>query len=211
LAAVTAFGVVGMGPMGHVWYILLDKVAKRVARTNLQMVVTKVAGDTFVFGPVCLWLFFASVSVMEGTEWETIRRKLWRDFVPTSVALRNTPRAPSLSVSFALSFPPMTGWHAHVLCLRFLCVLFLLPRYIIDYSFWPIVQGTNFYFIPVRHQLLFVNTVCYFDDIFLTYVQHNELPRLFKLVEEWWEGFYERNLLSPGEKMEDIFTEDEDD
>lgn len=38
LAAVTAFGVVGMGPMGHVWYILLDKVAKRVARTNLQMV-----------------------------------------------------------------------------------------------------------------------------------------------------------------------------
>jgi len=155
-----------MGPMGHVWYIVLDKFAKAVCRTNMQMVVTKVAGDTFVFGPVCLWLFFASVSVMEGTPWETIRRKLWRDFVPT---------------------------------------------YLIDYSFWPIVQGTNFAFIPVRHQLLFVNTVCYFDDIFLTYVQHNELPRLFQLVEEWWERFYERHLLSPGEKMEDIFAEDEDD
>ena len=53
--------------------------------------------------------------------------------------------------------------------------------------------------------------MCYFDDIFLTYVQHNTLPRIFVLVEEWWERFYERHLLSPGEKMEDIFTEDEDD
>ena len=42
-------------------------------------------------------------------------------------------------------------------------------------------------------------------------LQHNELPRIFVLVEEWWEGFYERHLLSPGEKMEDIFAEDEDD
>ena len=122
--------------------------------------------EAFVFGPVCLWLFFSTVSLMEGTEWETIRRKLWRDFVPT---------------------------------------------YLIDYSFWPIVQGINFNFVPVRHQLLVVNSMCYFDDIFLTYVQHNELPRIFVLVEEWWERFYEKNLLKPGEKMEDIFTDDLDD
>jgi hypothetical protein len=48
-------------------------------------------------------------------------------------------------------------------------------------------------------------------SLVLTYVQHNELPRIFKLVEEWWEGFYERNLLSPGENMKDTFAEDEDD
>lgn len=166
LAAVTAFGIFGMGPMGHVWYQALDKFTHAFCRTQTQMVITKVCGDTFVFGPVCLWLFFASVSVMEGTEWESIRRKLWRDFVPT---------------------------------------------YLIDYSFWPIVQGINFHFIPVRHQLLFVNTVCFFDDIFLTYIQHNQLPKIFQMVEDWWKGFYERKLLKPGENIDDIFFEDEDD
>ena len=28
--------------------------------------------------------------------------------------------------------------------------------------------------------------MCYFDDIFLSYVQHNNLPRLFQLIEQWW-------------------------
>jgi len=79
-----------------------------------------------------------------------------------------------------------------------------VPTYLIDYSFWPLVQGINFHFVPVRHQLLVVNTFCYFDDIFLTYVQHNELPRIFRLVEEWWERFYEKHLLGPGENMEDM-------
>jgi hypothetical protein len=40
-----------------------------------------------------------------------------------------------------------------------------VPTYLIDYSFWPVVQGINFHFVPVRHQLLVVNSMCYFDDI----------------------------------------------
>lgn len=166
LASVTAFGIFGMGPMGHLWYEQLDRFTLRWCRKNWQMVATKVFGDTFVFGPVCLWLFFVSVSIMEGTPWEKISRKLWRDFVPT---------------------------------------------YIVDYSFWPLVQSINFHFVPVRHQLLVVNSMCYFDDIFLSYVQHNELPKLFLMVEDWWEEYYEKNLLKPGEKMEDIFNDFDDD
>lgn len=142
LGAVTAFGIVGMGPMGHVWYIYLDRFTKRFCKTNGSMVATKVAsvdtatrhaaltneqrcnvlrigspssvshpcarayplpssfvanapppcsGDTFVFGPVCLWLFFASVSVMEGTPWETIRRKLWRGTSRRRICTRARP------------------------------------------------------------------------------------------------------------------------
>ena len=53
---------------------------------------------------------------------------------------------------------------------------------------WPIVQGINFRFVPVRHQLLAVNTVCYFDDVFLTYVEHNGLPEIFQGIERWWAG-----------------------
>lgn len=166
LAAVTMFGIIGMGPMGHVWYIYLDRFTKAFCRSNWSMIMTKVAGDTFVFGPVCLWLFFASVSVMEGKEWENIRRKLWRDFVPT---------------------------------------------YIVDYSFWPAVQGINFHFVPVRHQLLVVNTVCFFDDIFLTYIQHNSVPKIFLRIEEWWKKFFEQHLLKPDEQIDYYFYEDEDD
>lgn len=166
LAAVTMFGIAGMGPMGHVWYIALDKFTRAYCRSSGAMVVTKVAGDTFVFGPVCLWLFFATVSLMEGTEWETIRRKLWRDFVPT---------------------------------------------YVLDYSFWPLVQGTNFALVPVRHQLLVVNTVCYFDDIFLTFVQHNGMPAIFTRVEDYWKDIFAKYLLGPDEKIEYYFFEDEED
>lgn len=126
LAAVTAFGVFGMGPSGHLWYIYLDRFTTRFCRTQFQTIFTKVCGDTFVYGPVCLGAFFASVSWMEGEPVKDIWRKLRRDFVPT---------------------------------------------YIVDYSFWPLVQGLNFKFVPVHHQLLVVNIVCYFDDIFLSYVQ----------------------------------------
>jgi protein Mpv17 len=133
LAAVTSFGVFIMGPVGHIWYLQLDKFCQLYCKSKTSMIVTKVLGDTFLFGPAALWSFFASVSYMEGMEWNDIRNKLYREFVPT---------------------------------------------YIIDYSMWPIVQGTNFRYIPVRHQLMFVNTACYFDDIFLSYVEHNGLDRM---------------------------------
>ena len=64
-----------------------------------------------------------------------------------------------------------------------------VPTYIVDDSMWPIVQGLNFYFVPVRHQLLCVNTVCYFDDVFLSYVQHNGIPKIFEIIEDAWADY----------------------
>ena len=144
LAAVTAFGVFVMGPTGHVWYLQLDRFCQRFVKRRGSMILTKVAGDTLLFGPFALWTFFASVSYMEGMPWKDIKRKLDREFVPT---------------------------------------------YLIDYAMWPIVQGTNFRYIPVRHQLMFVNTACYFDDIFLSYVEHNGMDRMpiLRDVQAWWD------------------------
>jgi hypothetical protein len=111
------------------------------------MLSVKIIGDTFVFGPVCLWAFFVSVSLMEGISWRHTEQKIRRDFVPT---------------------------------------------YLVDYSIWPLVQGLNFRYVPVQHQLLVVNLLCYFDDIFLSYVQHNSLPVLFQAIEDWWERLLSR-------------------
>ena len=142
LFAVSFFGVYFMGPVGHVWYEKLDGFCHRFARKKWQMISVKVIGDTFLFGPICLWAFFVSVSLMEGISWRHTEQKIRRDFVPT---------------------------------------------YLVDYSIWPLVQGLNFRYIPVQHQLLVVNLMCYFDDIFLSYVQHNSLPKLFQVIEDWWE------------------------
>ncbi len=157
LAAVTAFGIFAMGPFGHIWYLQLDKFCTIFCRSKTSMVLTKIAGDTFLFGPIALWTFFASVSLMEGMEWIDVKSKLYREFIPT---------------------------------------------YLIDYSMWPIVQGINFACIPVRHQLMFVNTACYFDDIFLSYIEHNGLPRIFRGIERWWANYIDLALPDSDEEYE---------
>jgi protein Mpv17 len=48
-----------------------------------------------------------------------------------------------------------------------------VPSYAVDCSVWPAIQTFNFRFMAVKYQLLVVNLGCYFDDVFLSYVQHN--------------------------------------
>ncbi|GBG61420.1 hypothetical protein CBR_g20451 [Chara braunii] len=47
-----------------------------------------------------------------------------------------------------------------------------VPAFLMEGTFWPIVQAANFRFVPVRHQLLFVNACCLFDSIFLSWLKH---------------------------------------
>lgn len=64
-----------------------------------------------------------------------------------------------------------------------------VPSYVVDCSIWPPIQTLNFRFVPVKFQLLVVNLGCYFDDVFLSYVQHNGMPRIFQRVERAWLDF----------------------
>lgn len=61
-----------------------------------------------------------------------------------------------------------------------------VPSYLVDTSIWPIIQTVNFRWIPVNYQLLLVNLFCFFDDVFISYVQHNGMPPLFQYYETWW-------------------------
>jgi protein Mpv17 len=160
------FGIYFMGPVGHIWYVKLEEFCVKYCKKKWQMIFTKVCGDTFVFGPVCLWAFFVSVSLMEGTRWDRIQKKLWRDFVPT---------------------------------------------YLVDYSFWPLVQSINFRYVPVHHQLLVVNLMCYFDDIFLSYVQHNSLPTIFQVIEDYWAKWLDANGYSERVKELELEEQSEED
>ena len=84
LLACTLFGLLVMGPGGHWWYTRLDQwVAPWARPLTMRNVGLKVLLDTAIFNPVFLVVFFSSVSLMEGKGWGEIRRKLWRDFVPS--------------------------------------------------------------------------------------------------------------------------------
>ena len=61
-----------------------------------------------------------------------------------------------------------------------------VPSYAVDCSIWPPIQTVNFRFVPVKFQLLVVNLGCYFDDVFLSYVQHQGMPAIFQRIEHAW-------------------------
>lgn len=49
-----------------------------------------------------------------------------------------------------------------------------LPAFMLEGMMWPVVQMANFRFVPVRHQLLFVNAFCILDSAFLSWFKHQE-------------------------------------
>lgn len=49
-----------------------------------------------------------------------------------------------------------------------------LPSYMTEGIGWMIVQVVNFRFVPVRHQLLYVNCFCLLDSAFLSWVKHQD-------------------------------------
>lgn len=52
-----------------------------------------------------------------------------------------------------------------------------IPTYTAELAFWPAVQTLNFSKVPVRHQLLVVNTFSLLDAAFISWVGHQE---------DWW-------------------------
>ena len=150
LLACTLFGLLVMGPGGHYWYSHLDRLVAPFATVRTaRHTLLKVALDTVIFNPIFLVVFFSTVSLMEGKGWQHIRRKLYRDFVPS---------------------------------------------YAVDCSVWPLVQCVNFRLVPVHLQLLVVNLFCYFDDVFISYVQHNGMPGFFLWIEEAWLSYIGEQL-----------------
>ena len=59
------------GPVGHIWYEVLDKAARRrFAPGTLKFIATKVVGDEILFGPVHVAGFFAFMTAAEGGSWQ---------------------------------------------------------------------------------------------------------------------------------------------
>ncbi|KAK9889836.1 hypothetical protein WA026_007202 [Henosepilachna vigintioctopunctata] len=46
--------------------------------------------------------------------------------------------------------------------------------YLMDWCLWPPTQFINFYFVPVRYQVLYINLVTVLYDVFLSYMKHKD-------------------------------------
>lgn len=49
-----------------------------------------------------------------------------------------------------------------------------LPAFLTEGMVWPLVQIINFKYIPVRHQLLYVNVFCLLDSAFLSWFKFQD-------------------------------------
>lgn len=72
---------------------------------------------------------------------------------------------------------------------------------------WPIVQTGNFIVVPVRFQLLVVNLFCFFDDVFISFVQHRGMPKIFAWFESSWYKYLGADVLK---EIEDDMNREEE-
>lgn len=93
--------------------------------------------------------------------------------VPVKVLMDQTVDATAATILYMSFVPWAEGrgdatWIFHKLRLDF------VPTYLVDLSFWPIVMGLNFKYIPVKHQYLFANMAVFAWSTFLSLVCHDD-------------------------------------
>lgn len=83
-AMTAAYGAAFIGPVGHAWYLGLDRAARALFRPGtLAFVGGKVVADTAIFGPVHVAGYFGYMTVLEGGGMPEVAAKLRKDFWPT--------------------------------------------------------------------------------------------------------------------------------
>jgi protein Mpv17 len=82
------FGATFVGPVGHFWYLNLDKwCMARFKPGSATFIATKVVLDTVTMGPFYVASFFGfGTAFMDGGGWQEFARKMRTDFWPTLIA-----------------------------------------------------------------------------------------------------------------------------
>jgi protein Mpv17 len=82
------FGATFVGPVGHYWYLNLDKwCLARFKPGSPTFIATKVVLDTVTMGPFYVASFFGfGTAFMDGGGWQEFSRKMRTDFWPTLIA-----------------------------------------------------------------------------------------------------------------------------
>jgi len=129
-------------------------------RTGRMTTVGLIAGP-FVHG----WYKFLD-SALKGTSKSIIVKKVLADQLVA---------APSLLAGFFLGMGMLEG-KSLALCVNELKEKFLFV-FMIDCTFWPPLQVINFCFLPPHLRVLYVSSMVFFWDTFLSYAKHKDLNK----------------------------------
>lgn len=113
----------------YAWLEHFVKTSLQMRPKSTRFIVSKLALDTFIFGPVHLVAFFTWTGLVSGHSLQKIKKDVARDFV---------------------------------------------PAFLTEATVWPLIQFGNFRFVPVQHQLLFVNVFCLLDSAWLSWLKYEQ-------------------------------------
>lgn len=57
-----------------------------------------------------------------------------------------------------------------------------LDVYVMDWCVWAPTQFINFYFVPVKYQVLYINAVTMLYNVFLSYIKHRDQEHLTEIT-----------------------------
>eukprot|EP00271_Cylindrocystis_brebissonii_P023403 TRINITY_DN9690_c0_g1_i1.p1 TRINITY_DN9690_c0_g1~~TRINITY_DN9690_c0_g1_i1.p1 ORF type:complete len:290 (+),score=40.89 TRINITY_DN9690_c0_g1_i1:262-1131(+) len=83
------FGLCFVGPVGHFWYILLDRIITKQLRLKPRtrsFILTKVAMDTFIFGPFHILGYYTWAGLAKGLSLPEVWSNCCRDFWPVLIS-----------------------------------------------------------------------------------------------------------------------------
>ena len=83
LVTMTLFGGLVRGPTLYLWFT--KGLTRLFPEPGLTTVVKKTAVDQLLFGPAFMGVFFCSVTMANGGDWEDAKRKVNAEFVPAQL------------------------------------------------------------------------------------------------------------------------------
>lgn len=133
------------GPMHHYFYGWLAKI---MPQSTIKNALKKILWDQLVMSPACILMFFYPASLLERKPFHEATQEIKEKFLTVYVVSLYQ------SISFQFNKQPY------------------LPQ--TDWCVWPAAQFINFYYLPAKYNVIFVNFCTMLYNVFLSHIKHKD-------------------------------------
>ena len=129
-----------------------------------------------IFGPVFLGVFFLSSSITSDMIKKIQSRraqKILEDYLTTNDGCTNTDVMYALEEMRSYELKHYSWSIIYQKAIEDMSRVFLFT-YVADVIFWPPLQAINFSYIPLRYQVLYMNSASCVWNIFLSYMANSK-------------------------------------
>lgn len=133
------------GPMHHYFYGWLAKI---MPQATVKNAVKKILWDQLVMSPACILVFFYPACLLEKKPFHEATQEIKKKFLTVYVV---TYFDFTIIPNHQLTNLLQTDW----------CV-------------WPAAQFVNFYYLPAKYNVIFVNFCTMLYNVFLSHIKHKD-------------------------------------